>query len=192
VVIPPGVDCKTVKSVQPSLVSVFMISALEWQPNVEGLEWFLKQVWPKVHKKCPDLEFHIAGKRTPEHILNLKLKNVKVHGFVPDATEFMRKYGLMLVPLFSGSGTRIKILEGMAAGKPIVSTTIGAEGMDYQKGENILIADSVEEWTKVIIDYYNNSSNYNAIGNNGKEWVMKNYSIEESTKRLIHLYQGLL
>jgi len=191
-VIPPGVECHACSDEKSSATSLCMISALEWKPNLEGLEWFLKEVWPKVHEQCPDLEFHIAGKRTPDHILKLKLKNVKVHGFVPDAASFMRKYGLMLVPLFSGSGTRIKILEGMAVGKPIVSTTIGAEGMEYLKGENIVIADTLEEWIKAITDYYNNPSHYNTIGNNGKEWIMKNYSIQESTKSLIHLYQGLL
>lgn len=191
-VIPAGVDVTSNQKHGHNEHTVFILSALEWRPNVEAIWWFLHNVWPDVQKINPALQLHIAGKRTPSHILKLQLHNVFVHGFVPDAREFMIKNGLMLVPLLSGSGTRIKILEGMAVGKPVLSTSLAAEGMLYINGENILVADTPDEWVKIISDYCNFPSKYEEIGRKAYEWIKENYTNEKSIERLVNFYKELM
>jgi glycosyltransferase involved in cell wall biosynthesis len=192
--IPFGIDREEIKQNIPleyKPYTICVISALEWLPNLEGLKWFLQNVWPELYQNNPELELHIAGKRTPQEILNLKLQNVFIHGFVPDAYEFMRKYDLMIVPLLSGSGTRIKILEGMAIGKCIVTSRVGAEGMEYENNKNLLIANTSEEWTQLIESYFKNKSNFNSIGQNAFQLIKEKYDNKNIISKLIDLYKRL-
>ncbi len=122
--------------------SLFSLGAMNWIPNQKGILWFLDNVWPDLHRQFPDLRYYLGGREMPEWMLNLERPNVVVLGEVPDAIEFMSAHSVMVVPLFSGSGIRIKIIEGMAAGRAIVSTTIGAEGIRATEGKEILIADT--------------------------------------------------
>lgn len=151
-VIPVGTEFEkfSLSVSSPVQHSIFMIGALDWLPNVEGLNWFMQNIWSALNNKYPTLELHIAGKGTPEHIKSWQLPNVKVHGFVDDAVSFMNSYQIMLVPLLSGGGMRVKIIEGLAAGKCIVSTTIGAEGVQAENNQHIAIADTPEEWIRTI------------------------------------------
>ncbi len=138
--------------------SLFHIGSLEWAPNQEGLMWFIDRCWPKIHDKFSDLKFYIAGRKAPDWLIKLfNAPNIVFEGEVPDAYQFMNSKSIMVVPLFSGSGMRIKIIEGMALGKPIVSTPIGTEGISTQSGKNILIADNEKEFIaeveRLITDY---------------------------------------
>lgn len=131
--------------------TVFILGALDWLPNIEGVLWFVDFVWPKVLAEIPDAQLHIAGKSPTEKIMNLVAPNTIVHGFVDDALRFMKTYNIMLVPLLSGGGMRVKIIEGLAAGKCIISTAIGAEGISYTDTKNIIIANTAEEWKDAIV-----------------------------------------
>jgi len=107
--------------------SICFIGSLDWIPNLEGLVWFLEEVWPLVNQKYPDLEFHIAGKNTPDSIYSKQGKNIVVHGQVENAVTFIKSHSTLIVPLFSGSGLRVKILEAMACNTLVMSSTIGAD-----------------------------------------------------------------
>ena len=116
VVIPFGIDMDNyeleddfIASDKPSLCH---IGSMNWSPNIEGIEWFLDDVWPLIHEAHPDLEFTVAGHGTPDHLMQRKDANVKFVGTVPDANEFMLDHELMIVPLLSGSGIRVKIACG--------------------------------------------------------------------------------
>ena len=146
---PTGIDSKVLIPHSKNLEhpSLFHIGSLEWSPNQEGLIWFIDRCWPVIHKKFPDLKFFIAGRRAPEWLIRrFKAPNIVFEGEVQDAYEFMNSKSIMVAPLFSGSGMRIKIIEGMALGKPIVTTPIGTEGISTMSGKNILIADNVNEF----------------------------------------------
>jgi polysaccharide biosynthesis protein PslH len=130
--------------------SLFSLGSMNWMPNEEGIRWFLLNVWLDVHKQFPGLKYYIAGRGMPRWMLNLDLPNVVVLGEVPDAPAFLTSKAIMIVPLFSGSGIRIKIIEGMAAGKTIISTSLGAEGIRYTNHENILIANAPCEFFEMI------------------------------------------
>jgi len=144
--------------------TVFMIGSLNWLPNLEGLDWLLRAVWPTAHAEMPELELHIAGSHPPAHLLAPRTDNVFVHGFVASAADFMRQHELMLVPLLSGGGMRVKIVEGMAAGKAILSTTVGAEGVAATDGESIVLRDGAAAWLAALRDYYHGRLPVVALG----------------------------
>jgi glycosyltransferase involved in cell wall biosynthesis len=171
---------------------IFFIGALDWQPNVDGLLWFIENVWKKVSVKIPDLKLHIAGKNTPQTIKDISSGQIIVEGEVPDAIEFMSKHNIMIAPLFSGGGMRVKIVEGMALGKTIITTTIGAEGIPCTNGENILIADTSEKFSEHLIECINDKNYCNTIGNNAKVFAQKNFDNNLLSKKLANFHKSLL
>jgi len=122
--------------------AISFIGSLDWAPNQEGLKWFLEEVWPNLHKTFPDLEFHIAGRKTPPEILNLKLPNVTVHGEVKDSAEFLERFPMTVAPILSGSGTRVKILDAMVSGRVVLTTEMGLEGIDATDRKEVLVCPS--------------------------------------------------
>jgi polysaccharide biosynthesis protein PslH len=193
-IIPAGVNMENFKttSTSPKPFSVFILSSLDWLPNQEAVLWFLKNVWPELIKEIPQLELHIAGKNTPDSFYQLKNDNIIIHGFVNSSSEFMQQHDLMAVPLLSGGGMRVKIIEGMAQGKIIISSSIGAEGIHYENGKNILIADKPEDWVKMILDYFRNRQSYQHIGENARNLIKEEYSNEKVTSDYIEFYKELI
>lgn len=173
-----------------SFPSVFHMGSLEWAPNQEGITWFLENCWPELYQKYPELNFHVAGRNAPQWLINkLNLPGVIFEGEVEDAYTFMNSKAIMLVPLFSGSGMRIKIIEGMALGKSIVSTTIGAEGIDVTNGEHLLVADNPKEFTKAISYLIEDRALCERIGKNAIGFVRKNFDNLAITEKLIAFYK---
>lgn len=119
--------------------AISFIGSLDWAPNLEGLKWFLDEVWPTLHETFPDLEFHIAGRKTPATILALQLPNVTVHGEVSDSAEFLQRYPMTVAPILSGSGTRVKILDAMVSGRVVLTTEMGLEGIDASDRKEVLV-----------------------------------------------------
>ncbi|MBN2746262.1 MAG: glycosyltransferase [Bacteroidales bacterium] len=160
--------------------TVFHLGALDWMPNQEGLEWFLKEIWPQFQ----DSKFYIAGRRPTREIFRWQSENVIVEGEVDDAAAFLLEHDIMVVPLFSGSGMRVKIIEGMMLGKAIVSTTIGAEGLVVSPGEDILIADDAQGFITHIRNLLNDNALLTSIASAAKENAAKNYSNINIAKNL--------
>lgn len=126
--------------------SLSFIGSLDWMPNLEGLQWFLDQVWPTLQQRYPKLKFHIAGRNMPDSLRKLKLRNVVIHGEVADACAFVNSHSISIVPLLSGSGMRAKILEAMSLGRTIVTTSVGIEGISAQHDKEVLIADDPQSF----------------------------------------------
>jgi polysaccharide biosynthesis protein PslH len=171
--------------------SLFSIGSMNWLPNEEGIRWFLDNAWNDIHREFPGLKLYIAGREMPAWLLNSRIPGVEVVGEVPDALQFMQSKGIMVVPLFSGSGIRIKIIEAMAAGKPVVSTTIGAEGIGYTNGENILIADSPCEFFEMISACVSDRDLGSRIGNNAAKLIREKYSRKEIIAKLTAFYEKI-
>lgn len=151
--IPAGIDIKEypIKKIQPPK-NIFFIGALDWIPNIDGLQWFINEVLPHIEKHDHTIRFHIAGRNASGTLKRiLKHSMIEFYGEVDDARDFMTNKGIMVAPLLSGSGIRIKILEGMALGKCIVTTSIGAEGIPVVNGEHLLIADDGRTFANNII-----------------------------------------
>lgn len=171
--------------------SLFHIGSMNWIPNEEGIRWFLKDVWPLIHQKYPELYFYLAGRHMPEWIKNTRLEGVKVLGEVDSAEEFISAKGIMIVPLLSGSGIRIKIIEGMAAAKPVVSTSTGAEGIEVADGKDILLADSPQEMAEAVSRLVNDKHYAIALAKNARLSIEKKYDNSKLMKRLHQFYQEI-
>lgn len=191
---PTGINMADFRAYQnkPDFPSIFHIGALDWSPNQEGLDWFLKKIWKGLHSRYPELKFYIAGRNAPESIRNIREPNVVFLGEVDDAYTFMESKAVMIVPLLSGSGMRIKIIEGMALGKSIVSTSIGAEGISVENGKDIIIADDPQKFREGIEHLLDNFDTFEAIGRNAVNFVEKNYDNLSISKALVAFYKDLI
>lgn len=178
----------------PKPRTVFLIGSLNWLPNLEGVDWFLREIWPLAHAEMPELELHVAGSHPPAHLTERPTgkDNVFIHGFVESAPAFMQQYELMLVPLLSGGGMRVKVVEGMALGKVILSTALGAEGIAARDGDNMLLRDSPAAWLDALRDYYHSRLPLAALGAAAARTAHDEYDTRRVTQRLLALYQQLL
>jgi len=149
-VIPFGVVPEDVsqETVEPD--SLFHIGAMDWLPNQESIRWLLDEVWPVVHREVPRAKLYLAGRKMPEKWMKADIEGVSVVGEVPDAMYFIGSKKINVVPLLSGSGIRVKIIEAMSLGKTVITTTVGAQGIDYSDGENLLIANTPEDFARQI------------------------------------------
>jgi len=171
--------------------SVFHIGALDWLPNQEGLIWFFEKVWKKVNEQYPDLKFYLAGRNAPDHFKSLPYNNVFFLGEVDNAYDFIRSKAVMIVPVLSGSGMRIKIIEGMALGKAIVTTSIGTEGIATMHDDNILVADTPGDFASMVIKLVGNRNYYLEIGENARKFVTVQYDNSAISESLTAFYQKL-
>ena len=129
-----------------SALNVLHLGTMFWPPNIEGVLWFAREVWPLVRAAIPQATFTVAGKNPPEAVRELEGEGsgIQVTGYVSDPLPYLQQASVFVVPLFSAVGMRVKIVDGWRWGLPIVSTTIGAEGIIYRSGENICIADDAD------------------------------------------------
>ena len=172
--------------------SLCFIGSLDWMPNIEGLNWFLTKVWPQVHAQHPEIKLHVAGRNTPRSLLNLRAPNVVIHGEVPDAADFIGRYSAMVVPLFSGSGMRVKILEGMALGKLVITTTLGKEGIEAKNKEELLIADSTEQFLEAISYAQSDCKIPDEIGTSARNFVVSRFNNRQIAEQLYEIYEELM
>lgn len=189
--IPFGVNLQSLPSFATTVEfpSLYTIGAMNWIPNQEGVKWFLLHVWMDVHQQFPDLKYYLAGREMPDWMRRLDLPNVVVMGEVADAGAFIASKSIMIAPLFSGSGIRVKIIEGMAAGKTIISTTLGAEGIRCTNRENILIANLPCEFFEMISICVNDQALCNRVGKNAKELIAREYNRPVLIEKLNAFYQ---
>ena len=192
IIVPAGVDIDESKPViEPTDLSLFFIGALDWLPNLQGLDWFLKDIWPKVHQALPDLQFHIAGKKMPQQFYNFAGQNVIAHGEVPSSVAFMNGHSVLLSPLVSGSGVRIKIIEAMAMGKVILSTTVSAEGSGAIDGEHLLIANTAEEYIDQIKRLKDEPGLLVRLSQNARKFALENFQNKNVMTRLLAYYKEI-
>jgi glycosyltransferase involved in cell wall biosynthesis len=160
-------------------------------PNREAVIWFLKEVWPLIIGINKRFHLFIAGKNMPDFMKQMKYENVIMVGEVKDGAKFVSDKAITVVPLLSGSGIRLKILEAMAASKLVISTTIGAQGIDYENGKNILIADKPEEFAAIFKQIALDANHYSTVSKNGYELIKSHYSNDAVIQRLLNFYKTL-
>jgi glycosyltransferase involved in cell wall biosynthesis len=189
-VTPAGVDVENYPlPEEPEYPSLFFIGSLDWMPNQEGLVWFIDKVWPEVQRDSK-IHFHVGGRGAPDWLEKKLISiNIDFHGEVENAYEFMNRYAIMVSPVFSGSGIRIKILEAMMMGKAVISTYIGSEGISYTHGENIMLADDPFTFAKYIKAYSSDRHEYNKIAANGRTFVMESFNNLAFCKNLKEFYR---
>jgi glycosyltransferase involved in cell wall biosynthesis len=188
-----GIDTSKIKTsdIKDQEHALFHIGAMNWLPNEEGIKWFLEHVWPKVHQLLPGIKLYLAGREMPDWLINTDLKNVFVVGEVEDAQEFIESKAISIAPLLSGSGIRIKIIESMALGKAVISTSIGAEGINYTNKQNILIADTPEEFVQAIQFLFNDPVQTKRIGDNASKLIRQQHDSKKIIEQLVQFYHQI-
>ena len=192
--IPFGIACPEIAVENNAILpkTLFHIGSMNWLPNQEGIRWFLQECWPLVHVKFPEVRLVLAGREMPHWMLSIVMAGVEIRGEVPDASQFMCENGIMIVPLFSGSGVRVKIVEAMALGKTVITTSIGAEGIMCQHQKNILIADTPTEFLETIIRCYTEPGLTERIGENARQYIQEYHLLEKVSSITKNFYQQLI
>lgn len=192
--IPIGIDIKDYKqdfSAFKKPISLSFIGSLDWMPNIEGLKWFLDHVWDKIQQQHPSIKFHIAGRNAPSWLLNLKKKNVVVLGEIDDAHQYINEHSVMVVPLKSGSGMRVKILEAMALGRLVITTTIGVEGIHANHQDQILIADTASEFLSAIQYCKKHQTSLADMGKKAHDFIGKEFDNTQIAEKLLENFQKI-
>ena len=171
--------------------SVFFFGSMDWLPNQQAVSWFLDNCWQLVLDQVPDCNFVIAGRNIPNHIKQLENAQILIKENVAEAKEIYSNYNIMLVPLQSGSGLRIKIIEGLAYGKAIVSTDIGAEGIPIQSNEHILLENNPINFTQKVIQLLTDEPITAKIQLGARKFAEDQLDNKKITKELVAFYEEL-
>ena len=169
----------------------YHIGSMNWMPNSEGIRWFIEEVLPKTVEKVPGFVYHLAGRNMPEWLKTLKNKHVDVIGEVPDAKAFVTNNDVAIVPLLSGSGIRIKIIESMALGKTVITTRVGAKGILYDEEVNVIIAENIAKMVEAIRAINENPHIAVRIGQAARKLVEENYDNRKIIARLLMFYEQI-
>ncbi len=173
--------------------SLFFLGSLDWLPNREGIEWFLNTFFNDLTEGDLRVRFYVAGTNIPEEFDDYEaMGKIFIQGEVDDGLEFVNSKSIMIVPLLSGGGMRVKIVEGMAMQKCIISTSLGAEGIDYQAGFNILIAENREQFYDVIKYCISDEDYCRKIGAAARQLVEEQHDMLKITHKLVAFYQACL
>ena len=176
----------------PPTFSVGFIGGLDWLPNAEGVKWFLRKVWKPFANSDKAVSFNLAGRNFPKRYYDLTDDKLFIFGEVGDAIEFTNENSIMIAPILSGSGMRIKIIEAMALGKCVISTSIGAEGIAATPDKNILIANTADEFKRVIDFLNTNPNKAYEIGERARELVKEQYSAQVLEKEILPFINSIL
>jgi glycosyltransferase involved in cell wall biosynthesis len=159
---------------------------MHWPPNAEGIAWFAREVWPRVQAQVPDSVLTLIGKQPPALFtkdLNAPPESIDVTGYVEDLNPYLEETAVFIVPLHAGGGMRVKILDAWCWGLPVVSTAIGAEGLAACHGQNLLLADSAEEFAAAVVQLLQKPDLAKTIGYGGRQTVEAQYNWQ-------HIYQA--
>jgi glycosyltransferase involved in cell wall biosynthesis len=160
---------------------------------VDAVLWFYDEIFPLLHEKLPDLCFKIVGSKPHPKVLDLQKKTgVQVTGEVADVRPYLAQSLALVVPLRSGGGTRLKILEAMAMGRPVISTTVGAEGLEVTPGVDILIANNAAEFLEKIMLLVSSPETVTRVGRAARKLAVENYDWQLCLRGLENLYQRLI
>ena len=192
---PAGVD---LERFYPQLMSeepgtVVSIASLNWPPNVDSMRWFRAEIWPRILKEEPTARWFVVGKDPPTDILGWPEEDhsIAVTGFVDDVRPYLNRGSVVVVPLRSGGGMRLKILEAMASGKAVVSTPLGAEGIPARNGEEILLAPPDRTFAAEVVRLLRQGAERKRIGKAARAWVER-YGWNRVAEALEREYSALL
>lgn len=193
-VIPNGVDMEYFQpsSEAPEPCSLVFTGMMGYLPNSGGMLYFLDRVLPLVQQEVPEVKVYIVGQSPPKELVRRASDQVVVTGYVDDVRPYVHRASVYVVPLLAGSGTRLKIMEAMAMKKPIVTTSLGCEGIDVKHGDSVLIADDPQTFAQSVIELLRDVRQRRRLVNNGYELVRSSYAWPIVGEKLESVYQTLI
>lgn len=166
------------------------VGTMDWRPNQDAVTYFVKEIFPLIREKRPTVHAVFVGRKPPEFIMAYNnIEGIKIVGSVEDIRPYVRGAAIYIVPLRIGGGTRLKILDAMAMQKPIVSTVVGAEGLDVSDGKNILLADSAESFADRVLELLNDGELQARLAQNGRTLVEEKYGWDSLAVKLERFLQ---
>jgi glycosyltransferase involved in cell wall biosynthesis len=184
-IIPTSFPTQTIEN-NYTLDDFYFLGAMDWLPNREGVDWLKHQVIPLLSMKA---DVHIAGKNlTCETYFNTQFK---CHGEIESAAQFIQEHGICLIPIQSGSGIKIKLLESMAMGKPIITTTEGARGVLVEHNKHVLIADSPEQFAQAMLELKTDENKRIQLGKAARSFVIDNFGEEKISNRIFEFIRSI-
>ncbi len=172
--------------------SIYHIGSMEWMPNQQAMEWFHNSVWPLLQREMPKVQFYMAGKNMPSNYHQWELDNFKVKGEVQNVTQFAADKELLVVPLLSASGIRIKTIEAMLQNKAVVTTSLGAEGLPVKHKVHCMIADTPQDFANAILYLFNHPVEKAAMIVKARQIMVENFDLKHVSKQWTEMYQHLL
>jgi len=172
-------------SIGRTLNRCFHLGSMEWEANKQSVEWFLKNCWPRIREKNNLAEFHLAGKGLQKNDNRYRGEGVVVHGEVESSSNFISQHGISVVPLLSGSGIRMKILEAMLMGSPVVTTSIGMQGLAVLEGMELQIANDAMEFAEKVLELMGNPDKMDFQRKLAWEFLIKNHNESANIQRII-------
>lgn len=188
--IPVGVK-ESETSINYSNKNFFYLGSMDWEPNQEAMNWFLNEVWPSFHKQFPDWTFYLAGRNMPDSFKNIKLDGYINCGEIDDLDLFLRDKNILISPLFSAGGMRVKLVENMMEARCIIASEIAAEGIPVMNKKNILIANSKDEFLNQMELLINNPELIEKIGAEAKNTAKEKFEIKTLSNQLLHFYNSI-
>jgi glycosyltransferase involved in cell wall biosynthesis len=173
--------------------TVLHLGTMFWPPNVNGVLWFAREVLPLIHQHVPQAQFVVVGKNPPPEVQALAADlRVQVTGYVADASPYLEASDAFIVPLHAGGGMRVKIVDAWLWGLPIVSTSIGAEGIQVRDGENLLLAEDAPAFARATVRLLTDSDLNRRLRVNGRAWVEEHYAWQTVYQQVDEVYDRLL
>ncbi len=166
----------------------YHLGSMDWLPNTEAIKWFLEEVFPILEKMKVPGKISIAGRNMPSWAYSYASEFMEISGEITAPLKYQEDKPVMIVPLLSGSGIRAKIIEGLALGKTIISTSVGAQGIDYENGKNILIADTPSEFAGLIGKCLSDRGLCRKIGRNARDLGVSRYQYKSTAAEMIDFY----
>jgi len=194
-VVPNGVDTKFFNKndkVEQEPYTMVFTGAMGYLPNQDGIMFFLDEIYPLIKNEIPEAKIYVVGSRPPERLQKYATDDVIITGFVDDVRPYIDRSSVYVVPLNMGSGTRLKVLEAMSMEIPIVSTSIGCEGIEIKDGENILVRNEPQEFANAVIELMRNKKLSNDLVKEGYELVKTKYDWSVVCKGIDRAFSELL
>ena len=192
VVIPIAIDTDEVPVVERERETrhILHIGTMYWPPNIDAVNWFIHQVYPIIRQQRLDVQFDVVGSRPPAELLALNDAGIGINvtGYMEDPTPYQRRAAAMIVPLLAGGGMRVKILNALAEGIPIVSTTLGYEGIEVTPGQDILVGDTPAEFAAQVLRVLNDPDLGRELAANGRKLAEEKYDYRNACRPLDEVY----
>lgn len=194
-VVPIAVDSQQLQPIQrkPGSKNIVTLGTLHYPPNADGIRWFLNQVFPLIRQRVPEATLTIIGKNPPRDFLDTAAQNpesIKITGYVPDLAPYLRESALMVVPVRAGGGMRVRILEAFSYAMPVVTTTIGLEGIQGVPEKDVLVADTTTDFADRVIQLLENPDLQQKLSTNGRQLAETKYDWQVILSAMNPIYES--
>ena len=193
-VIPISVNTQQIQPIQRKSDSLNLVTlgTLHYPPNADGIRWFVENAFPLIRSKIPDVKLTIIGKNPPKDFLRLANDSnagIVVTGFVPELEPYFEEAALTVIPVRAGGGMRVRILEAFAYAMPVVTTTVGLEGIQAKPGKDVLVADDPDDFANSVVRLLSNKGLQDQLSANGRHLAEMKYDWQVTLKDLEKVYQ---